>query len=218
MDWKEFIQKESEKEYYKNLVLFLDEEYRTKTIYPPKKEIYHAFSLTPFEEAKVVILGQDPYHEKGQAMGLSFSVPDEIPVPRSLQNIYKEINTEYGFDIPKTGNLTGWAKQGVLLLNSVLTVREGEAASHQGKGWEIFTDEVLKLLDQKSEPIVYILWGNFARSKASLIKGKDHLVLEAAHPSPLSASRGFFGCNHFKLCNEFLKEHGCKEIDWKIKR
>lgn len=217
MDWKELIQKESQKAYYMELLSFLNREYELHTVYPPKKEIYNAFTLTPFEEVKVVILGQDPYHEKGQAMGLSFSVPDEVPIPRSLQNIYKEIKAEYGYDIPKTGNLTGWAKQGVLLLNSVLTVREGEAASHQKKGWETFTDEILKAIDQKDSPVVYMLWGNFARSKKSLIKGENHLILEAAHPSPLSASRGFFGCNHFKLCNEFLKDHGCREIDWEIK-
>lgn len=217
MDWKELIQKESQKAYYMELLSFLNREYELHTVYPPKKEIYNAFTLTPFEEVKVVILGQDPYHEKGQAMGLSFSVPDGIAIPRSLQNIYKEIKAEYGYDIPKTGNLTGWAKQGVLLLNSVLTVREGEAASHQKKGWETFTDEILKAIDQKDSPVVYMLWGNFARSKKSLIKGENHLILEAAHPSPLSASRGFFGYNHFKLCNEFLKDHGCREIDWEIK-
>ena len=217
MDWKELIQKESQKAYYMELLSFLNREYELHTVYPPKKEIYNAFTLTPFEEVKVVILGQDPYHEKGQAMGLSFSVPDGIAIPRSLQNIYKEIKAEYGYDIPKTGNLTGWAKQGVLLLNSVLTVREGEAASHQKKGWETFTDEVLKEINKKENPVVFMLWGNFARSKKFLIKGENHLILEAAHPSPLSASRGFFGCNHFKLCNKFLKDHGYREIDWKIK-
>lgn len=216
-NWNELIMKESQKAYYMELLAFLNREYELHTVYPPKKEIYNAFTLTPFEEVKVVILGQDPYHEKGQAMGLSFSVPDEVPIPRSLQNIYKEIKAEYGYDIPKTGNLTGWAKQGVLLLNSVLTVREGEAASHQKKGWETFTDEILKAIDQKDSPVVYMLWGNFARSKKFLIKGENHLILEAAHPSPLSASRGFFGCNHFKLCNKFLKDHGYREIDWEIK-
>lgn len=215
--WNVLIKRESEKEYYKDLISFLEEEYDCYTVYPPKREIYNAFTITPFEEVKVVILGQDPYHEEGQAMGLSFSVPDGIKIPRSLQNIYKEIEAEYGYDIPNTGNLTGWARQGVLLLNTVLTVRSGEAASHQKKGWEMFTDEVLKEINKKESPVVFILWGNFARSKRSLIKGKNHLILEAAHPSPLSASRGFFGCNHFKLCNEFLKNHGCQEINWEIK-
>lgn len=215
-NWDIFFLQEQNKEYYKKLQKFIEDEYEKYIVYPPKKEIYTAFMKTPLDKVKCVILGQDPYPGEGQAMGLSFSVPDDIKVPRSLQNIYKELNSEYGYSISQNGNLTCWAEQGVLLLNSILTVRSGEAASHQNKGWEIFTDNVLKFIDNKKEPVVFMLWGNYARSKKNLLKGSHHLVLEAAHPSPLSASRGFFGCNHFIKCNEFLNKNGLKEIEWKI--
>ena len=173
-------------------------------------------NLTPFDKVKCVIIGQDPYHEPNQAMGLSFSVPDTTPIPPSLQNIYTELNNEFGYPIPNTGNLTKWAKQGVLLLNAVLTVRAHQAASHRNQGWEQYTDAIIKTLNTKETPVVYLLWGAYARNKKTLITNPQHLILEAPHPSPLSAYRGFLGCGHFKKCNEYLVSKGITPIDWQI--
>ena len=214
--FKEIIKRESKKEYYKKLKSFLDYEYNNKIIYPKKENIFFALKETPYENVKVVILGQDPYHGEGEAHGLSFSVNPGINIPPSLKNIYKEINSEYGYKIPNNGYLLSWAKQGVLLLNAVLTVEKDKPASHRNKGWEIFTDEIIKEIDKKDSPVVFMLWGNFARSKKELIKNKKHLILESAHPSPFSARNGFFGCNHFKLANEYLRKNNIKEIDWQI--
>ena len=213
-EWRKAIGEEANKEYYKNLSRFVNSEYKTKTVYPPKDEIMAALEKTPPKNVKCVILGQDPYHEPGQAMGLSFSVKDGIKIPPSLLNMYKELQMEYGYDIPKTGNLTAWAEQGVLLLNAILTVRAHEAASHRNKGWEEFTDAIIKYTNTLNQPIVYMLWGNFARSKKNLLDNPNHLVLESVHPSPLSANRGFLGCGHFKMCNDFLKSHGVEPINW----
>lgn len=215
--FEEIIKRESEKEYYISLKSFLDKEYNEKTIYPEKSNIFSALKETPYEKVKVVILGQDPYHGEGEAHGLSFSVNPGIKIPPSLKNIYKELNSEYGYDIPNNGYLLNWAKQGVLLLNAVLTVEKDKPASHRGKGWEIFTDVIIKELNNRNDPIVFMLWGNFARSKKELINNKKHLILESTHPSPFSARNGFFGCNHFKLANEFLRKNNMEEIDWKIK-
>ena len=186
------------------------------TVFPPQKDIFNAFAYTPFDKLKVVILGQDPYQTPGFAMGLSFSVPDGIKPPPSLLNIYKELQNEYGYPIPTSGNLTSWAKQGVLLLNSVLSVRAHQPTSHAGKGWERYTSSILTELDQKDAPIVFMLWGNYARQKKALLHNPKHLVLEAPHPSPFSANNGFFGCDHFKKCNQFLTANGLSEIDWRI--
>lgn len=213
-EWRKAIGEEANKEYYKNLSRFVNSEYKTKTVYPPKDEIMAALEKTPPKNVKCVILGQDPYHEPGQAMGLSFSVKDGIKIPPSLLNMYKELQMEYGYDIPKTGNLTAWAEQGVLLLNAILTVRAHEAASHRNKGWEEFTDAIIKYTNTLNQPIVYMLWGNFARSKKNLLDNPNHLILESVHPSPLSANRGFLGCGHFKMCNDFLKSHGVEPINW----
>ena len=186
-------------------------------IYPRSEDVFNAFKYTAFDDLKVVILGQDPYHEPGQAMGLSFSVPFSVPVPPSLQNIYKELSNDIpGFIIPNHGNLIPWAKQGVLLLNSVLTVNAHQAFSHQGQGWEEFTDGVIKAINANSENIVFLLWGSPARKKGAGIDRSRHLVLETVHPSPLSAYRGFFGCHHFSKCNEYLREHNKHEIDWSL--
>lgn len=215
MDWIKFHNREKGKEYYKELVRFLNGEYVNHTCYPPMHNVLNAFELTPFDSVKCVILGQDPYHEPGQAMGLAFSVPKGVTIPRSLKNIYKEIEAEYGYPVPDHGDLTSWARQGVLLLNTVLTVREHAAGSHAGHGWEIFTDNIIKELNNSENPIVFMLWGNKAREKRNLISG-NHLVLEAAHPSPFSANKGFFGCGHFKKCNDWLEKHGVEPIDWRI--
>ena len=217
MNWYEWQEIEKEKDYFKELLAFVDKEYETKTCYPPYDLILNALNKTPYSKVKCVILGQDPYHEPNQAMGLSFSVNKGVAIPRSLQNIYKEISTEFGYPIPDHGDLTYWASQGVLLLNAILTVRKGEAASHQGKGWETFTDDILSFVNEKDTPVVFMLWGNFARSKKSLITNPKHLVLESPHPSPFSADRGFFGNNHFTKCNEFLKKNNLEPIDWQIK-
>lgn len=217
MDWNEALKEEQSKDYYNNLHEFLQNEYNTQTIYPPVDKVMNALNLTPFDKIKVVILGQDPYHEPGQAMGLSFSVPQGIAIPRSLQNIYKELESEYGCYIPNNGDLTYWAEQGVLLLNSVLTVRAHNAGSHSGKGWEQYTDAIIQALETNDNPIVYLLWGNYARSKATLITNPNHLVLETTHPSPFSARYGFMGCGHFKKCNEFLSARNVQPIDWQIK-
>lgn len=216
MTWNEIISKEKEKDYYNDLYDFVKSEYDSTTCYPPFDKIMNAFNLTPYDDVKCVILGQDPYHGPNQAMGLSFSVNKDIAIPRSLQNIYKEINAELGCPIPTHGDLTAWANQGVLLLNAILTVRAHTPASHSGKGWEEYTDAILSSLNDKDTPVVFMLWGNFAKSKKQLITNKNHLILEACHPSPFSADRGFFGCGHFKKCNEFLASHNIQPIDWQI--
>ena len=215
-DWDLHLKDEFENEYFLKIKEFVDEEYGSKTIYPPYDEIFNAFRLTPLSDVKVVILGQDPYHEKGQAHGLAFSTPEGRPIPRSLKNIFKEINAEYGYSIPESGCLEPWAKQGVFLLNTVLTVEEGNANSHSKCGWQTFTDNVIKVLNTQTQPIVYMLWGKQAEKKKELITNPNHLVLISSHPSPFSARRGFFGCNHFKLANEFLKENKKEEIDWSL--
>lgn len=215
--WKIELQNEMEKSYFKDLEDFIEKEYKEKTIYPPKDEIFNVYNLLDFDCVKVVILGQDPYHGKGQGHGLAFSVKDGVKVPPSLRNIYKELQREYDYSIPSTGNLLPWVKEGVFLLNTVLTVEEGKAHSHKNKGWEEFTDKTIELLSRKREKLVFILWGNAAIKKEKLIDGNKHLILKGVHPSPLSANRGFFGNNHFILCNEYLKKNGLKEINWEIK-
>jgi len=216
-DWDNKIGGEFEKEYYLKLRRFLKEEYANTTVYPDMYDLFSALKETPFSKVKVVILGQDPYHEPNQAHGMAFSVKPGVPLPPSLLNIYKEINAEFGYPIPKSGYLLPWAKQGVLLLNTVLTVRAGAANSHHGKGWEIFTDEIIRQLNERRDPIVFLLWGNNARAKKELITNPRHYVLETVHPSPLSASRGFMGCGHFKKTNEILISHLKSPIDWQIK-
>ena len=214
--WNEILTEESQKPYYTDLYDFIENEYANNTCYPPKDKLLNALELTPYDSVKCVILGQDPYHEPNQAMGLSFSVPDGVATPKSLQNIYKEINHELQYDIPKTGNLTPWAKQGVLLLNSILSVRAHNPASHRDHGWETFTDNLLTALDKADRPMVFMLWGKYAKDKAPLITNTKHLILKAAHPSPFSANYGFFNCGHFIKCNEFLQQNGITPIDWKI--
>ena len=216
MNWTTLSNIERQKPYYKGLYEFVENEYATNTCYPPHDKILNAFNLTPYEKVKCVILGQDPYHGEGQAMGLSFSVAPDVAIPRSLQNIYKEIHDELGTYIPDNGDLTAWAKQGVLLLNAVLTVEEHKPTSHKDKGWEIFTDNVIKIVNKKEEPVVFILWGAYAKNKKSLITNPKHLIIESAHPSPFSARNGFFGSKPFSKTNEFLKKNGIKEIDWRI--
>ena len=215
-DWLEAVGGEFKKPYYKELYGFVKSEYETHVVYPPSKDIFNALHLTPLKNVKVVILGQDPYHEPDQAHGLSFSVPAGQKIPPSLQNIYKELKNELGCYIPNNGYLKKWADQGVLLLNSVLTVRSGAAASHQNKGWEQFTDAIIKAVNDEDRPVVYMLWGRYAKAKASFLDNKKQLVLEAAHPSPFSANNGFFGCGHFSKCNDFLEENGITPIDWQI--
>lgn len=215
-DWDDVLKEEFQKDYFSDIMEFVDEEYKTKTVYPPYDEIFNAFAFTPLKNVKVVILGQDPYHEKGQAHGLAFSTPHGRPIPRSLKNIFKEINAEYGHEIPESGCLESWARQGVFLLNTVLTVEDGNANSHSKCGWQTFTDNVIKILDSQNQPIVFMLWGKQAEKKKELIKNPRHLVLVTSHPSPFSARRGFFGCNHFKEANEFLAENGKEKIDWKL--
>lgn len=212
-DWQPLFDIEQNKEYYLLLRKFLKHEYATKRIYPPMNEIFNAFRLTPFESVKVIIVGQDPYHEEGQAMGLSFSVREGTEEPPSLKNIHQELLNE-GFDGPWSSDLSRWARQGVLLLNSTLTVEAHRAASHAGKGWETFTDNAIAALGRTPKPKVFMLWGSYARSKKALIENRNHLILESAHPSPLSACRGFFGNNHFRLCNEFLEKMGLGGIAW----
>ncbi|WP_418788161.1 uracil-DNA glycosylase [Leyella stercorea] len=213
--WREHIGAEFEKPYFSALTDFVRHEYTTTTCYPPGSLIFNAFNLCPFDRVKVVIIGQDPYHEPGQAQGLSFSVPEGVPFPPSLQNIFKEIQLDLGKPMPPTGDLTRWAEQGVLLLNATLTVRAHQAASHQRHGWEQFTDAAIRTLNAERENLVFILWGGYARSKAQLIDRSRHLVLESVHPSPLSANRGgWFGNHHFSQCNAYLREHGEQEIDW----
>jgi uracil-DNA glycosylase len=216
--WLKVLDNEFEKDYMLKLKQFLKEEKEAgKKIYPKGSDIFNAFWKTPFADVKVVILGQDPYHGPNQAHGLSFSVQKGIPIPRSLSNIFKELQTDIpGFKMPGHGNLEDWAKQGVLLLNATLTVRAGEPGSHQKKGWEIFTDTVIKKLSEEKEGLIFLLWGSFAQAKSELIDPKKHHILKAAHPSPFSADRGFFGCRHFSKTNTILKEEGKKEIDWQI--
>lgn len=212
--WKVNLEGEFEKPYFKELIQFVKEEYASKTVFPKGSQIFAAFDSCPFEDVKVVILGQDPYHGAGQAHGLCFSVNEGVPFPPSLQNIFKEINADLGLPMPTNGNLNRLAKQGVFLLNATLTVRENEAGSHQGKGWETFTDEVIKVLAEKREGLVFMLWGKFAQDKAKLINSDKHLLLKAPHPSPLSAHRGFLGCKHFSKANQYLKDKGKEQIVW----
>lgn len=211
--WQEFLQAEFEQPYFKKLSVFLKQAYQNSTVYPPKQQVFTAFT-TDLNNVKVVILGQDPYHEPGQAHGLAFSVRDNIKTPPSLVNIYKEINSEYGTPIPKSGNLKRWQEQGVLLLNNVLTVEAHKAGSHRGYGWEDFTLHCVEYLSKNRPHLVFLLWGRDARNKAKLIDKQKHLVLESAHPSPLSAYNGFFGNNHFKTCNEWLESHNLEAIRW----
>lgn len=214
--WKEILKNELEKKYFKALIDFVQNEYNIKTIFPPASKIFSAFNNTPFEEVKVVLIGQDPYHGEGQANGLSFSVADGIKLPPSLRNIYKELNDDLGFEISTSGNLESWAKQGVLLLNATLTVEASKAGSHQKKGWEEFTDAVIKQLSDKKENVVFILWGAYAQKKGAKIDRTKHLVIETAHPSPLGAYRGFWGSKPFSKTNAFLESKNIKPIDWKI--
>ena len=195
---------------------FLINEYKTKIIYPKPEEIFTAFKLTSYKDCKIILLGQDPYHGENQAHGLAFSVKEGIKLPPSLRNMYREINNEYGYEMSKNGHLVPWAKQGILLLNTALTVIAENANSHSKIGWEIFTDNIIEILNKREESLIFILWGSNARSKKRLIDTKKHYILEGVHPSPLSANRGFFGCGHFKKANEILKELGKKEIDWRI--
>lgn len=213
--WDALLAPEFDKPYYQALRVFLKKEYLrgNPRIFPPMDDLFSAFRATDYHAVRVVILGQDPYHEYGQAHGLCFSVRPDVDVPPSLCNIFKELQSDLGLPIPPNGDLRAWASRGVLLLNSVLTVREGQAGSHRGKGWEQFTDRAISLLNEREEPICFLLWGNYARAKKELITNPQHLVLEAPHPSPLSASRGFFGCRHFSKCNRFLGEHA---IDWSL--
>lgn len=215
-DWSDFLNDEFEKSYYKTLRKFLIQEYNTKTIFPDKYSIFNALHLTSYENTKVVILGQDPYHGEGQAHGLSFSVKFGVKTPPSLLNIFKEISSDIGCYIPNNGNLESWSKQGVLLLNTVLTVVQNQANSHKDKGWETFTDKIIQTLNFKNTPLVFMLWGNNAKQKESLITNKKHLILKSAHPSPLSAHNGFFGNKHFSKANEFLTQNGLDPINWQI--
>ena len=212
--WKRRLQTEFDKPYFEALTSFVREEYSKGRCYPPGKLIFNAFNLCPFDKVKVVLIGQDPYHEPGQAMGLCFSVNDGIMFPPSLQNIFKEISDDIGTPIPASGDLTRWAKQGVMLLNATLTVREHQAGSHQGRGWETFTDAVIQTLAREREHLVFILWGSYAQKKGAFIDRSRHLVLQSAHPSPLSAYRGFFGNKHFSQANTYLQAHGIEKILW----
>lgn len=212
--WKSALADEFEKPYFKTLATEVRKRYQERTVFPAPKHVFLSFELCTFDAIKVVILGQDPYHGKGQAHGLSFSVQDGIPVPPSLKNIYKELSSDIGKNIPTSGNLEHWAKQGVLLLNATLTVEESKPGSHQKLGWEIFTDEVIRTISEKKENVVFLLWGNYARAKRALIDEGKHLILEAPHPSPLSAHAGFFGSKPFSKTNEYLKKHNLQEIDW----
>ena len=212
--WHRRLAPEFEKPYFEALTTFVRQEYTSGPCYPPGRLIFHAFEATPFDKVKVVILGQDPYHEPGQAHGLCFSVPDGIALPPSLKNIYAEIQSELGVTPPSSGDLNRWAAQGVLLLNATLTVRRGQAASHQGRGWETLTDAAIQSLAREREHIVFMLWGSYAGKKAAFIDPQKHLVLTSAHPSPLSAYRGFFGNHHFSLANHFLQQHGITPVQW----
>ncbi len=213
--WKKALTEEFGKPYFTELSDFVHEEYKQAKVYPPPKDIFRAFDLCPFEQVKVVILGQDPYHGENQANGLSFAVHEGIPLPPSLQNIFKEIKTDIGIEPERNGDLSRWAKQGVLLLNATLTVRASSPASHQGKGWEEFTDAAIMALSLKCEHLVFILWGNYAKKKGAFIDREKHFVIESPHPSPFSAYNGFFGSKPFSKTNEYLKKNGIAEIDWK---
>ena len=215
-DWDEILKDEFEKEYYQKIRRILASEYQKYNIYPDMHDIFNALKYTPYKDVKAVIIGQDPYHEIGQAHGLSFSVKKGIPLPPSLQNIYKELQDDLGIPMPQHGELVGWAKNGVLLLNATLTVREGMANSHQTIGWQIFTDHVITLLNRSENPIAFLLWGSYAKQKSALITDPRHLILTSAHPSPLSAYRGFFGSKPFSKINRFLFENGRKPIDWSL--
>ena len=215
-DWLEVLSGEFSKPYYRSLYTFVRTEYQSRVIYPPADDIFSALHLTPLSRVKVVILGQDPYHNAGQAHGLSFSVLPGTEIPPSLQNIYQELHDDLGCYIPNHGFLEKWASQGVLMLNTVLTVRAHQANSHQGKGWEQFTDAILQAVSRQDRPVVYLLWGRPAQSKLPMLNNPKHLVLTAPHPSPLSAYRGFFGCRHFSKCNAFLSANGAGPIDWQI--
>lgn len=214
--FRELLDIEKEKEYFKNLTQFIDNEYATKTVFPARENVMNSMRYTPLKNVKVVIVGQDPYHGVGEAHGLSFSVNPGIKVPPSLQNIYKELNRDLGLYIPNNGYLLKWAKQGVLLLNSVLTVVKDIPGSHRNKGWETFTDEVIKTVNDKSTPVVFLLWGNYAKEKKALITNPNHLVLESSHPSPFSVRYGFDGCSHFSKANNFLQKNNMTPIDWQI--
>ena len=215
--WDKFLNEEFQKPYFKELSEFLKREYRTKTIYPPKKEVFSSFYFTDMDKVKVVILGQDPYHEPGQACGMCFAVKPGVRLPPSLQNIYKEIQDDLGVPMNyNNGYLVKWARQGVLLINSVMTVEKGRANSHAGHGWETFTNNVIEKINTLDQPVVYLLWGNNARQKKQLITNPKHLILETVHPSPLSVYRGFFGCRHFSKANEFLVKNGAEPIDWRM--
>ena len=215
-DWEQYLLPEMEKPYYKELRQFLINEYRTRQIFPDMYSIFNALHYTSLADTKVVIFGQDPYHEPGQAHGLSFSVLPNVPPPPSLQNIFKELETDLGCTVPDNGCLEPWARQGVLLLNTVLTVQAHNANSHQGKGWEIFTDRIISILNEREKPMVFILWGAPARRKKAMITNKAHLIIESPHPSPLSAYRGFFGSRPFSRANEFLKSTGQEPINWQL--
>ena len=214
--WKQILSGEFDAPYFIALTEFLREEKKKHIIYPPGPQIFSAFNHTPFNRVKVVIIGQDPYHGPGQAHGLCFSVPDGTPPPPSLVNIFKEIESDLGIPIPKSSNLTKWAGQGVLLVNAILTVRANDPTSHQNKGWETFTNAVIRNLNEKRKNLVFLLWGNYAQANESLIDNSRHYILKAAHPSPLSANRGFFGCRHFSRTNQILSEQGLNEIDWSL--
>ena len=215
-DWLQELGAEFRKPYYKTLYEFVKEEYNTAQVFPPADDIFNAFHLTPLSQVKVVIIGQDPYHNVGQAHGLCFSVKPDVEIPPSLVNIYQELHDDCGCYIPDNGYLVKWAEQGVLLLNTVLTVRAHQANSHRGIGWEEFTDAAIRVLNEQDRPIVFMLWGRPAQMKKAMLNNPKHLILEAPHPSPLSAFRGFFGCRHFSKANAFLKEHGMEPIDWQI--
>lgn len=215
-DWDEILKDEFSKEYYLRLRQFLKQEYSSYTVYPNMYDIFNALKATAYKDIKIVILGQDPYHEPNQAHGLCFSVKKGVEPPPSLKNIFKEIQAELGIAPPNHGELTKWANQGILLLNTVLTVRRGAANSHKGKGWENFTDAVIKKVNEREKPVIFMLWGGNAKQKLPLITNTKHIVLKAAHPSPLSAYNGFFGCGHFSKANEILREMGEKEIDWSL--
>lgn len=216
MTWKELLKDDFKSDYFKKLKQFVNEEYKNYTIYPLYDDVFKAFKLTPLDDLKVVILGQDPYHGKGQANGLAFSVNDGVKFPPSLYNIFKELKSDLGIEIPKSGNLEKWAKQGVLLLNTILTVREGKPLSHKGKGWEIFTTSVIRKISEEKNGIIFLLWGSQAYSKSQFIDDEKHFILRSAHPSPLSAHNGFFGCKHFSKTNEILRKINKDEIDWKL--
>ncbi len=215
-DWAEKISAEYKKPYYRELFNFIKDEYSKVVVYPPSEDIFNAMHLTPLSKVKCVILGQDPYHEPGQAHGLCFSVKPDIKIPPSLENIYKELHDDIGFEIPNHGYLEEWAKQGVLLLNTVLTVQAHRAFSHRGKGWEQFTDAIIRTVNEIDRPVVFLLWGKPAQEKKALLNNPKHLILEAPHPSPLSAYRGFFGCRHFSKANDFLRKNGETPIDWTL--